>query len=102
MPVQIDTTTPRLSNFEAGVLAELARLQCREAELVATIQEMQKQAEERQDGESSAADALAEHNTRLETQINEVRAELDALRVEHAQCPTVEVAAEWQPIRLAE
>lgn len=45
MPVEINTTQSRLTPFEDHVLAELMRLQCREAELVATVQERDRQIE---------------------------------------------------------
>lgn len=47
MPVEIDTTTCRLSNFENGLVAEVARLQCREVELVSEIKRLQADAAEK-------------------------------------------------------
>lgn len=71
MSVSIDTTTCRLSNFENGVIAEIARLQCREVELVHQIQQMQAE-----DGEAEAAGAIAERDLT----IADLRAEILALQ----------------------
>lgn len=77
MPVSIDTETPRLSQFEDRVLAELMRLQCREAELVATIQQLQAEAAE----QAEADDDDDEHERALE--LVKLRTEVGRLTVEN-------------------
>lgn len=92
MPVTVDTTTPRLSNFEAGVIAEMTRLQCREVELLEALTKLQTESQHHEG-------AISERDKT----ITDLRAQIKSLEHQYAtlreQLPEV-IDAEAVPIEL--